>query len=136
MPSLSGAAIAARARSFVGTRFRPQGRSPEYGLDCVGLVALAAQFPPELVPSGYSMRSEAGEEMLSSTFGGRAERIRPEDAGEGDVLLVSAGAGQHHLLLLLEHGFVHADAGLGKIVERPGAVPWRTVCAWRSREVG
>jgi cell wall-associated NlpC family hydrolase len=135
MPMTRGEAVAARARALVGTRFRPQGRRREHGLDCLGLVAAAANLPIELVPSGYAMRSEVADNMLSLTLDARVERIVIADAGEGDVLLVQAAPGQHHFLVLLKNGFVHADARLGRVVETPGAVGWPVLAAWRILEM-
>ena len=66
--------------------------------------------------------------------GGRTCPVSPADARAGDVLLVEAGPGQHHFLVLVEEGFVHADAGLGRVVETPGAVPWPVIAAWRVLE--
>jgi hypothetical protein len=66
-------------------------------------------------------------------FGGRVRAIDTSEAGEGDVLLVQTGMGQHHFLVLVKGGFVHADAGLGRVVERPGSVPWPALAAWRIR---
>lgn len=129
-------AVAARARALVGTRFRPQGRRREHGLDCLGLVALASKLPIDLVPTGYSLRSEATEDLLALTFEDRVKRIPPSEAQAGDVLLVRAGAGQSHFLVLLENGFVHADARLGRVVETPGAVVWPVLAAWRIVETG
>lgn len=128
-------AVAARARALLGTRFRPQGRLPEHGLDCVGLIALAGELPPEMVPNGYRLRSEATEGLLSRTFGGRVRRIPDGDAQEGDVLMVRAGVGQSHLVILVEGGFIHADARVGKVVERPGPVGWPVVASWRIEEL-
>jgi hypothetical protein len=65
---------------------------------------------------------------------GEIARIEAVEAGSGDILLVQAGPGQHHLVVLVENGFVHADAGLGRVVERPGAVIWPVLAAWRIRE--
>lgn len=134
MPVSCGEAVAARARALVGTRFRPQGRRREHGLDCLGLVATAGNLPAELVPTGYAMRSEVRKDMLSLTLDDRVERIAVADSGEGDVLLVQSGPGQHHFLILLNDGFVHADARLGRVVETPGAVGWPALAAWRILE--
>lgn len=38
---MSGEAVVARARAAIGARFRPRGRVPEAGLDCVGLAGWA-----------------------------------------------------------------------------------------------
>ena len=135
MPVRGSAAVAARARALVGTRFRPQGRRREHGLDCLGFIALAAELPAELLPSGYRLRSEVGPDMLSLTLDDRVAPIPAAEAGEGDVLLVQTGAGQHHFLILLDNGFVHADAMLGRVVETPGAVAWPVVAAWRKVEL-
>ena len=130
-----GNSVAARARSLVGVRFRPQGRRLEHGLVCVGLVPLAERLPVALVPTGYRMRSEVAEEAMGLDFDGRVEPIALEEARSGDVLLVRTGPGQHHFLVLVENGFVHADARLGRVVETPGAVAWPVMAAWRMREL-
>ncbi|MEA1014808.1 peptidoglycan endopeptidase [Sphingosinicella sp. LY1275] len=121
-----------RARALVGVRFRPQGRRPDQGLDCVGLVAAAAQLPPELVPCDYAMR-DAAPDGLSEQYAGHARSIAPGDAAAGDILLVSTGPGQHHFVVLVDGGFVHADIRMRRVVERPGAVPWPVLAAWRVR---
>ena len=120
-----------RARALVGTRFRPQGRSHEFGLDCLGLIALAADLPPEMIPCGYALRIELAEDLLATTMGGRVQRIEPEEAREGDVLLVRAGLGENHFIVLTASGFVHADARLGRVVETPGPVNWPVRAGWR-----
>ncbi|WP_324750787.1 peptidoglycan endopeptidase [Sphingomonas sp. LY54] len=119
-----------RARALVGVRFRPQGRRPDHGLDCVGLVAAAAQLPLELVPSDYAMRG-AAPDGLSEQYAGHARSIAPGDAAAGDILLVCIGSGQHHFVVLVDGGFVHADIRMRRVVERPGAVPWPVLAAWR-----
>lgn len=124
-------AVAARARDLVGVRFRPQGRRREHGLDCVGLIALAGDLPVALLPAGYRMRSEVAEDLRELDLDGRVTRIAPAEAEAGDVLLVEAGARQHHFLVLTGNGFIHADARLGRVVETPGAVAWPVVAAWR-----
>lgn len=132
--SKRGAIVAARAQALVGTRFRPQGRRPEHGLDCVGLAGLAAGLSTAELPTGYRLRSEAGTMLEAVDRRGEIARIEAVEAGSGDILLVQAGPGQHHLVVLVENGFVHADAGLGRVVERPGAVIWPVLAAWRIRE--
>lgn len=127
-------AVAARARALVGTRFRPQGRRREHGLDCLGLVAAAGRLPVELVPAGYSLRSRVADDAMALDLGGRAQPLPPAEAGPGDVLLVETAMGLHHFLVLVRDGYVHADARRGRVVLTPGAVPWPVVAAWRLRE--
>jgi hypothetical protein len=52
------------------------------------------------------------------------------DGREGDVVLIACPAGQFHLGLMGLDRFVHAHAGLRRVVETPirelnGAAPWR-----------
>ncbi|WP_317617053.1 hypothetical protein [Sphingobium sp. SCG-1] len=49
----------------------------------------------------------------------------------GDVVLVRAGAVQFHLMLKVPGGFVHAHAGLRRVVEMPGEPLWPVVGVWR-----
>lgn len=127
-------ATAARARALVGTRFRPQGRRREHGLDCLGLVVLAGGLPVELVPADYSLRSRVASDAMALDLDGRAQPLAPAEAQPGDVLLVEAMMGLHHFLVLVAEGYVHADARLGRVVLTPGAVPWPVAAAWRIRE--
>lgn len=125
------AAAAARALALVGVRFRPQGRRPEHGLDCVGLAAAAAGLPPGAVPAGYALRSRVATEQLNLDFDGRVRAIDPADARSGDILLAEGLMRLHHFLVLVEGGYVHADARLRRVVLTPGAVPWPVAAAWR-----
>ncbi|HEX8256185.1 MAG TPA: peptidoglycan endopeptidase [Allosphingosinicella sp.] len=126
-----GHAVAMRARRLVGVRFRPQGRSVEHGLDCLGVAALAAGLPLELVPRRYRMSDEVSQALLGLDFGGRAKPLPPAEARVGDVLLVETGPRRRHFVVLVDGGFVHADARLGRVSEVPGPVAWPLVAAWR-----
>jgi cell wall-associated NlpC family hydrolase len=120
--------VVARARGCLGARFRLHGRDPATGLDCVGLVAVALGRGD--APTGYRLRSgSAGEysAMLAAAGLTIAATARP-----GDVLLCASGPGQFHLGIASGAGTIHADAGLGRVVERPGATPWPVVSVWRS----
>ena len=66
---------------------------------------------------------------------GRGRGLEPCDGLlAGDLLLFAAGPGQLHLAVRTAGGLVHADAGLGRVAERPGADPWPLLCAWRLGE--
>ena len=49
----------------------------------------------------------------------------------GDLLMMRTGPGQLHLGIWTGAGLVHADAGLRRVVERPGAPPWPVLGCWR-----
>lgn len=128
-----GPALAIAAERFVGTPFRLHGRDPARGLDCVGLVAaaLAAAGRPSRAPTGYRLRQVAIDAFLDAAavagLEDAAGRIAP-----GDVLLVRPGSAQHHLVVASAGGgFIHAHAGLGRIVVTPAPLTWPIVRHWR-----
>jgi len=125
-----GREIAARARSLVGVRFRPQGRDPKLGLDCVGLAALSAEVPAEKVRRDYALRGQRLAEIEHELCALGLEPV-PGQPQAGDVLVLEAGPGQLHMGILTEHGLVHADAGLRMVVERPLPLPWPVLGRWR-----
>jgi len=118
-------AVVARARALVGVPFRLHGRSMA-GLDCVGVAAMALG---RTAPDAYGLRSgdvERAEAWL------RAAGLRPEEAGRpGDLALVQSGPLQLHLMIGTGNGFIHAHAGIGRVVETPGASPWPVIGWWR-----
>jgi cell wall-associated NlpC family hydrolase len=116
---------AERARAAVGTRFRLHGRGAD-GLDCVGLAGWAYGVA---VPTGYPLRSDdlAAVEAVAAAAG----LARVADAAAGDLIALASGPGQLHLAIATTTGFVHADASLRRVVERPGAPPWPVLARWR-----
>ena len=123
---------AARAQALAGTRFRPQGRKPELGLDCIGLILCAYRLPEEQVRRDYRIRGDHRREILDE-LGKPFRRIARTRARTGDVLLLQVARDQMHLAVLTDNGFVHADARLGKVVETPGSPPWPVLGAFRRR---
>jgi cell wall-associated NlpC family hydrolase len=130
---MSGAALAAAAAALAGTRFRLHGRDPATGLDCVGLLAaaLAAIGRPAPLPSGYRLRMRAVPRLAAIAAGcGLAEAAGP--AAPGDILLVRPAPCQLHLVIALGgHRFVHAHAGLGRVVLSGRPLAWPIVGHWR-----
>jgi lipoprotein Spr len=131
--STLGERIAARARALVGLRFRPQGREPDHGLDCIGTAAAAMDVDPARIRRDYPLRGEhlgVIERELAAlgclpVLGG---------AARGDVLVCRSAPAQYHLLVCIGDAFVHADAGLRRIVERPMPAPWPIASVWRLQE--
>ena len=121
------AAIVAAARACVGARFRLHGRSVATGLDCVGVAALA--YGRERVPAGYALRGGAVREVVAWIEA--AGFVRVDEPRPADLMLLAPGPYQHHLAIRTTNAFVHADAGLRRVVETPGVPPWPLVAAWR-----
>lgn len=120
-----------RARALVGARFRPQGRD-ERGLDCIGVVLAAFEVHSGSVRRDYSLRGEHLDEVRA----GLREHFRPVPVPQirpGDVLVMAAGPQQIHLGIRTAAGFVHAHAGIRRVVETPGTPEWPIVAAYRRR---
>lgn len=121
----------ALARSLVGSRFRPQGRNPQAGLDCVGLVLAVYGIAAGPVRRDYRLRGDHRHEIereLALHFTRRRIACAP-----GDLMLCAVAADQFHLAIECGGSFVHADAGLGRVVETPGAPTWPVVATYRRR---
>jgi lipoprotein Spr len=127
--------IVERARALIGARFRPQGRSPERGLDCIGVVVMAAGIDTGQVRDDYGLRSSNPEELNDGFDKAGFVRIPPNVADDGDILLVRSGPAQLHVVVLTPLGYVHADASLRRVVESPGEVPWPILSAWRYPDI-
>lgn len=133
MTNRDGDALGQAALALVGVRFRLHGRDPATGLDCVGLLAasLDAIGRAAPMPVRYGLRNRDIAAALAFASGaGLAETALPRRVG--DVLLVQAGPLQHHLLIAGPAGqFVHAHAGLRRVVATPGLPGWPIVRRWR-----
>ena len=122
-------AIVAAARTCVGTRFRPQGRRPGLGLDCVGVVLIAAAaggIVPAAVPA-YRLGGEHPD--IEAILAGQGCR-RVDAALPGDVLVFAPTGRQRHFGIVTPQGLVHAHAGLGRVVEGPIDADWTIVGRW------
>lgn len=129
---MTGEEIAARARAFVGVRFRPQGRDAATGLDCVGLAAAATGKRPEEVRRDYALRSEALAEIEHTLRDLDCRPVPHGEAAAGDIMICEAGPLQLHLVIFAGGSFIHADAGLRRVVQRPCPVPWPIAGVWRA----
>ena len=131
--TMTGAQLAVAAEALVGAPFRLHGRDPASGLDCVGVAAAALSKIGRAVrePDGYGLRNRSIARLLAlAEANGFAEARGPLAAG--DLLLVRPGPGQHHLLLAAgPDRFIHAHAGLRRVVAQPGPLPWPIERRWR-----
>jgi murein DD-endopeptidase / murein LD-carboxypeptidase len=122
---------AARARALVGTPFRPQGRG-EGGLDCVGVVVAAFGISPEAVRRDYRLSGDHLHRLRAAL----EEHFRPVPKTQvraGDVMVLAPSAKQFHLAIQTNRAFVHAHAGIGFVVETPGAPEWPLIAVYRKR---
>ena len=133
-------AIVAAVRACIGTRFRSQGRVPGLALDCVGVALVAAQAAG-LVLANLPLYQLGGDnEALIDTLLARAGLQRVTAPAAGDVWLFAPAPGQRHLAVQVDNmprgsradtQFVHAHAGVGRVVESPADPAWALLGSYR-----
>lgn len=130
--------FAQAATNLVGIPFRPGGRSPVLGVDCIGLVCIALAGVGREVATlpNYAMRNLCIERfcVLATSLGleraNGAQRI-------GDVLVLNPSCAQFHLAIVANSGSaVHAHAGLRCVTASPLPLPWPLIASWRLVDTG
>ncbi|MXO87130.1 hypothetical protein GRI32_00065 [Altererythrobacter aestuarii] len=129
-----GAADFARAaQELTGSPFLLHGRDPATGLDCIGLVTSALRKIGRRISvcTDYRLRNLDISHLLPAIdqagFMSAHGPCQP-----GDLVLLKTAPGQFHLAVAaLEGGFVHAHAGLGRVVHTPAPLAWPTIGHWR-----
>ncbi|WBY16845.1 peptidoglycan endopeptidase [Erythrobacteraceae bacterium WH01K] len=124
----------------MGTPFRLHGRDPASGLDCVGLVAaslarIGVRFRP---PDRYALRNRSIAPLVAQMEHAPLHRLDPDTPpfATGDICLCTIGFGQHHVLIVAgpaegrQRSFIHAHAGLRRVVLTPGDPEWPVVARW------
>jgi murein DD-endopeptidase / murein LD-carboxypeptidase len=122
-----------RAIGQLGVAFRLHGRLPGIALDCIGLAGHAAEFS---VPSDYSLRGDF--EPRISAFLEQAGFTACElgaPAAAGNIVLAQTSSNQLHIMIAVQGGFVHAHAGLRRVVLMPAPGPWPILRHWRDRRI-
>lgn len=122
---------AERARALVGTPFRLQGRGRE-GVDCIGVALATFDLPADSVRRDYRMRGDHACEartQLELLFRCVLQTwLRP-----GDLMMMRVSSDQLHFGVRTGAGFVHAHAGLRRVVETPGTPEWPLLGIYRKR---
>ncbi|MGE3747582.1 MAG: peptidoglycan endopeptidase, partial [Sphingomonadaceae bacterium] len=91
--------VIASARRCVGARFRAQGRDPATGLDCVGVAAAAVNSDPP--PARYSLRGGHWRQLAMVAEAMGLQTVFPGEERAGDLLMVEAGPGQLHMIVMV-----------------------------------
>lgn len=130
---MTGDQLAAAATGLVGVPFRLNGRDPRLGLDCIGVLetALTLIGRPARLPVGYPLKLRDLSHWLPDplTIGLTAAN---GPTVPGDVLLIAAGPAQFHLAIAVTATrFVHAHAGLRRVVVSPCRPDGELVGRWR-----
>lgn len=127
------ARFACEVQTLVGAPFRLFGRDPETGVDCIGLVLCAlANVGIELkLPHSYRLRNADISPFVAFADRLGLERAQGRPIG-GDIQLVEIGPTQFHVVALNPlRQFVHAHAGLRRVVCQSAVPQWPTRAHWR-----
>lgn len=126
---------ASRARSMLNVPFLHQGRDAN-GIDCIGLLAYAFEYPAEKIPP-YPRDPYNGqlERQLTAVLGVPALRCTARGCpaaalAPGSVLALAYARHTRHVALVLRHpaydvlSIIHTDSTLGKVTEHILDVKW------------
>lgn len=136
-------AIVAAVRACIGTRFRSQGRVPGLALDCVGVTLVAARAAGLSLGNLPLYQLGGDNEALIDGLLAQAGLQRVAMPTAGDVWLFAPAPGQRHLAVQvndtacghrLTPSFVHAHAGVGRVVESPADPAWIPLGSYRFPE--
>jgi cell wall-associated NlpC family hydrolase len=119
------ACMIAAARACLGTPFHHQGRLPQVGLDCIGLVVVALRASGCAVQDRLDYdRQPQGEALRHALQAHGATSIALPRAG-AIALFAFAGAPQHVALCTAADMMIHAYATAGCVVETQLNAVWR-----------
>lgn len=127
------------ARSMIGVPFAHQGRHPRAGVDCIGLVVLAARAAGHVVEDRTTYSRRPKPEDLLPMLALHLERVpdaTAEDVVAEDILVFSLlrrDLPQHVGIATGEGTFLHTNAHVGRVVETRLSGSWtrRLHSVWR-----
>jgi cell wall-associated NlpC family hydrolase len=130
----------AAARALVGTPFQHQGRLPGIGLDCVGVILVAARAAGKDIGDDTAYARRPDTNLLLRHI--RENGLKPvgmANLNPGDLIVMAFDANPQHIAIVSEVPenqppvVIHSAANYRKVVEHSLAAGWRgkVVHAWR-----
>lgn len=124
---MSGEAVVAEARRWLGTPFHHQGRCLGVGVDCAGVVLMTARAlgycPPDFDVAGYGRQPDPA--AMRAALRAHLTPSSVADMKVGDVLWMSFLTDPQHLAILTDQGILHAYERAGRCVEHGLDRVWR-----------
>ena len=112
------------ARAYLGVKFVHQGRSAQWGIDCIGLLVLAArdcglpQADSDSTAYGREPANGLLESHLTALFG---PLLPTSQMQPGDIAAVSFAGAVRHVGVVGEHpnglSLIHTNSMLGRVTE-------------------
>lgn len=134
----------AAARAQKGVRFQHQGRLPGVGLDCAGLVIVAAKAAGiELKDNTTYGHRPPADLLMSLVLENGMTPVRRVDIRPGDLVVLTFDNNPQHIAIVSEvpeggsPRIIHANAKMRKVVEHSLVGDWRDRIAhvWRFKEM-
>lgn len=125
--------IITTARSFLGVRWKHQGRSID-GLDCVGLIVIVAHQLKltDYDTQAYSRRPK-NTSFLDHFDKAGAIRIPIQQIDLGDIAIFEQAGYPCHTGLITNNGVIHSSMPRRKVVEEP--IPSDIIAAYRFPQI-
>lgn len=115
----------ALVRSYIGTPFHHQGRLPQVGLDCAGVVVCAAKECGVGVDDQQGYARTPANGMLEQAVIAHCERIQLVEVVSGDIMLFRFLKEPQHLAVYDAGMLIHAYSSVGKVVRNSFDEAWR-----------
>jgi murein DD-endopeptidase / murein LD-carboxypeptidase len=134
MPDQFAQDFVAAARLCLGARFRLQGRQPETGLDCIGLIIWSAKRAGLVVPDAQDyLLSDNPARLDAGLLAAPIVPIDPATIAAGDIVRLLSNGQPLHLAICGSESLIHADIKCRKVVEQRLTPAWREqiVAAYR-----
>lgn len=109
--------IVREARKYLGTPYVYLGRSAK-ALDCAGLLYVVFSSLVQVKSDFQDYPIYPFSATVFVNIRRYAKRIRKNDAGYGDLILMNFGGRTTHFAILTDLGIIHADPIHGKVLEQ------------------
>jgi len=115
------------ARTCVGRPFRHQGRDPEQGLDCVGLIVYVAKTIGLTGFDHKNYKRIPGKAAISryAKIAG-FEQCPKTEMIPGNIVILKLGKYLEHAAIISDRGIIHACEKYGGVVEHGLDAQWRS----------
>jgi hypothetical protein len=98
----------------------------------VGVVIATFGIALDQVRRDYRLRGNDAQE-LREQLDRHFLRVTKTQLRAGDVMVLAPAERQLHLAVRTGDGFVHASAGIRRVVETPGEPQWPLIAVYRKR---
>lgn len=116
--------IVDKAREYLGTPFRHQGRLKGVGVDCAGLIVCVAK---ELKLSDFDYTSYGrvpNSNELIAVLNEQLIKIKIDEVKSGDIYLMTFDFEPQHVGIATENGIIHSYSSAKQVVEHGIDTTW------------